>query len=93
LLAAYQGEDIVYVGSVGTGFNETQATMLRKTLDRLKRKRPPLVYDVERKNVVWAQPTIIAEIHYRGWTHDGKLRHASFKGVREVQDNADVYRV
>lgn len=93
LLAAYQGDEIVYVGSVGTGFSEAQAVQLRSTLDRLKRKRPPLVYEGARKNVVWAQPTIIAEIHYRGWTHDGKLRHASFKGVRDVQDNADVCRI
>lgn len=63
------------------------------TLDRLKRKRPSVVDDESRKNVVWVQPTIIAEIHYRGWTHEGKLRHASFKGVRDVQDNADVYRI
>ncbi|MGL4094372.1 non-homologous end-joining DNA ligase [Agrobacterium cavarae] len=93
LLAAYQGDDIVYVGSVGTGFGEAQANKLRATLDGLKRKRPPLVYDGARKNVVWAQPTIIAEIHYRGWTNDGTLRDASFKGVRDVQDNADVYRI
>lgn len=51
------------------------------------------VYMGARKNVVWAQPTIIAEIHYWGWTHDGILRHASFKGVREVQDNAAVYQL
>ncbi|PVE50196.1 non-homologous end-joining DNA ligase [Rhizobium rhizogenes] len=93
LLAAYQGDEIVYAGSVGTGFSEAQAVKLRSTLDRLKRKRPPLVYDGARKNVVWAQPTIIVGIHYRGWTHDGKLRHASFKGVRDVQDNAEVCRV
>lgn len=51
------------------------------------------VYMRARKNVVWAKPTIIAEIPYRGWTHDGKLRHASFKGVREVQDNAAIYQL
>jgi hypothetical protein len=43
-----------------------------------------------RKNVVWLQPTLIAEIEYRAWTDDGKLRHASYKGLREVQDNAEV---
>lgn len=93
LLAAYEGDDIVYVGSVGTGFNKAQANKLRATLDQLKCKRPPLIYDGASSDVVWALPTIIAEIHYRGLTHDGKLRHASFKGVRGVQDNADVYRV
>ncbi|MDP9813970.1 ATP-dependent DNA ligase [Rhizobium tibeticum] len=35
----------------------------------------------------------IAEIEYRAWTHDGKLRHASYKGLREVQDNAAVFNI
>ncbi|WP_083541682.1 hypothetical protein [Sinorhizobium americanum] len=26
---------------------------------------------------------LIAEIEYRAWTQDGKLRHPSFKGIRE----------
>ncbi|WP_107678008.1 non-homologous end-joining DNA ligase [Agrobacterium sp. LAD9] len=93
LLAAYSGDDIVYVGSVGTGFKEAQANKLRTHLDRLQRKRPHVEYAGAKKNTVWAQPTIIAEIEYRGWTHEGKLRHASFKGVRDVQDNAEVFRL
>ncbi|WP_419460501.1 ATP-dependent DNA ligase [Agrobacterium tumefaciens] len=80
LLAAYSCDDLVYVGSVGTGFKEAQANKLRSTLDRLKHKRSPFVYARTRKNVVWAQPTVIAEIGYRGWTHEGKLRHASIQG-------------
>jgi bifunctional non-homologous end joining protein LigD len=45
------------------------------------------------KNLVFAQPTLIAEIDFRGWTHDGSLRHASYKGLREVQDNAAVFDI
>ncbi|MEK1891977.1 MAG: hypothetical protein AAAB20_01535 [Rhizobium sp.] len=40
VLAAREGNDFVYVGSVGTGFNEQSAEQLRTTLDRVKRKRP-----------------------------------------------------
>lgn len=32
------------------------------------------------------------EIEYRAWTHDGKLRHASYKGLRDKQDETEVYR-
>jgi bifunctional non-homologous end joining protein LigD len=43
------------------------------------------------KNLVFTQPTLIAEIEFRGWMHDVNLRHAPYKGLREVQDNAAVY--
>jgi bifunctional non-homologous end joining protein LigD len=57
-------------------------------LDRLKTKRPAVA--VDRQGVVFAQPTLIAEIEYRAWADDGKLRHASYKGLRDVQDNAAI---
>ncbi|MFS2150645.1 non-homologous end-joining DNA ligase [Rhizobium sp. Rhizsp42] len=93
LLAAYDGDSLVYVGNVGTGFKHTQVSDLRSILDKLrwKRKQPPVEYGGARK-VAWVHPTLIAEIEYRAWTSDRKLRHSSFKGLREVQDNADVYR-
>jgi bifunctional non-homologous end joining protein LigD len=62
-------------------------------MDKITRKTPALEYNGQRKAVVWLQPTLIAEIGYRAWTEDGKLRHASYKGLREVQDNATVYKI
>ncbi|UXT53233.1 ATP-dependent DNA ligase (plasmid) [Agrobacterium tumefaciens] len=94
LLAARQGNDLRYVGSVGTGFKEREATQLRKVMDRLvwKRKAPPVSYGGKRR-VTWLQPTLIAEIAYRGWTSDQKLRHSSYKGLREIQDDATVLEI
>ncbi|KQS71602.1 ATP-dependent DNA ligase [Rhizobium sp. Leaf371] len=91
LLAAYRDAALVYVGSVGTGFKESEANELRRMLERLKTKRPPVT--VDKQGVVFTQPTLIADIQYRAWTDDGKLRHASYKGLREVQDNADIYKL
>ncbi|EJZ18450.1 non-homologous end-joining DNA ligase (plasmid) [Rhizobium sp. Pop5] len=91
LLAARKGHDWVYVGSVGTGFNAKDAEVLRSMLDKLKTRRPAV--PLKGKNLVFAQPTLIAEIEFRGWTHDGSLRHASYKGLREVQDNAAVFDI
>ncbi|UFW80051.1 non-homologous end-joining DNA ligase [Rhizobium sp. SU303] len=93
LLAARKGDDLVYVGSVGTGFKESEAWKLRGLMDRIKRKTPAIKYVGRRKNVVWLQPTLIAEIEYRAWTDDGQLRHSSYKGLREVQDNAAIYEM
>lgn len=91
LLAAYSGDQLVYVGSVGTGFSEQSATALRKQLETIKTNRPAM--PIKAKNAVFMLPTLIAEIEYRGWTSENVLRHASFKGLREVQDNAAVYKM
>jgi bifunctional non-homologous end joining protein LigD len=88
LLAARRGYDWAYVG---TGFKEKDAAYLKKTLDTLKTRKP--VVSLKGKNYVFAQPALIAEIEFRGWTDDGNLRHASYKGLREIQDNAAVYQL
>ncbi|NKJ96103.1 ATP-dependent DNA ligase [Rhizobium leguminosarum bv. viciae] len=89
LLAARKGKKLVYVGGVGTGFNERNASELREKLDGLVTSTPAAA--VNRKGAIFVKPKLIAEIEYRAWTDDGKLRHASYKGLREVQDNATVY--
>lgn len=74
MLAARKGNDLVYVGRVGTGFKLRETIKLRKDLDTLKTSKPPV--PVKRKGVVWVQPTLIAEIEYRAWTEDQILRHS-----------------
>ncbi|MBX5239361.1 non-homologous end-joining DNA ligase [Rhizobium sp. NLR22b] len=92
LLAARKGGDLVYVGGVGTGFNERSAAELRQQMDKLIISKPAV--DTGRKrNAVFVDPKLVAEIEYRAWTHDGKLRHASYKGLREQQDDAAVYEL
>ncbi|MEF2552975.1 non-homologous end-joining DNA ligase [Aurantimonas sp. A2-1-M11] len=88
LLAAREGNDLKYVGSVGTGFKGDQVRELKLLLDGMMTERPP--YAPSGKKLVFVQSDLIAEIEYRGWTGDSKLRHASFKGLREAADHADV---
>lgn len=89
LLAARRGSVWISVGAVGTGFKQKDAVELKARLDTLRTKAPAV--PLKGKYLVFAQPTLIAEIEFRGWTDDGNLRHASYKGLREVQDNAAVF--
>jgi bifunctional non-homologous end joining protein LigD len=89
LLAARQGESLVYVGGVGTGFTDKMARDLRKQLAAMPAKEPPV--PLKRKNAVFCEPAFVAEITYTEITSDGKLRHPSFKGLRELADNVDIF--
>lgn len=77
---------------MGTGFNERSAAELREKMDKLIIVKPAV--DTGRKrNAVYIRPELVAEIEYRAWTDDRKLRHASFKGLRESADEATVYEL
>jgi bifunctional non-homologous end joining protein LigD len=91
LLAARKGDGLVYIGSVGTGFKHSEARKLKQQLDQMPIERPPVL--IKGKNIVYARPKLVAEIEFRAWTGDGKLRHASFKGLRDDAEVADVYGV
>ena len=84
LLAAKKDGKLVYVGSVGTGFKHAQAREIRTLLDDMKTDRPAIA--TKGKTLVFVRPELVAEIEYRGWTDDAKLRHASFKGWRDEAD-------
>ncbi len=88
LVACRQGGDLTYVGGVGTGFTEAVARDLRRSLDALRREKPTV--RLKTKGIVWVDPVLVAEVEFRGWTGDGMLRHASYKGLR---DNADAPEV
>ncbi|MGO4621988.1 hypothetical protein AB4Z34_12995 [Ensifer sp. 2YAB10] len=36
-------------------------------------------------------PNLVAEVEFRAWTDDGKLRHASFKRLRAPANIAEVF--
>lgn len=91
LLAARKGNELVYVGSVGTGFTQASGAQLRKQMDALLIPKSAVRVAGSRQANRWIKPQLVAEVAFRAWTDDGKLRHASYKGLREDADEASVY--
>ncbi|MBY3432664.1 ATP-dependent DNA ligase [Rhizobium laguerreae] len=92
LLGARRDGRLVYVGGVGTGFTEKTAKELRQQLDGIRTERPVAGMG-RKKTVIFVEPSLVAEIEFRAWTDDGKLRHASYKGLRDPDDGSDVYEL
>ncbi|WP_429173858.1 hypothetical protein [Ensifer sp. LBL] len=46
-----------------------------------------------RKEAVFIEPVLVADVEYRAWSEDKKLRHPSFKGVKKRGAKTVVYEI
>ena len=97
MLATFEGKALVYVGNVGTGFNDREIDRLLKKLKALERDTPPFkevpkMPRIRKGDVVWVEPKLVAEVEFVEWTHDGHLRAPSYKGLREDKQATEVTR-
>jgi bifunctional non-homologous end joining protein LigD len=75
-----------YAGKVGTGFSSASLREVHDRLLPLAQREPPFVdppRGAEARGVTWLRPVQLAEIEYAELTRDGKVRHASFQGLRD----------
>ncbi|MEY9196658.1 bifunctional non-homologous end joining protein LigD [Sinorhizobium fredii] len=91
LLAARRRGELVYVGGCGTGWTYAESAKLRELLEAIRTDSPAV--NLKRKGAIFVETVLIAEAEYRAWTQDGKLRHPSFKGIRERADDATVFEL
>ena len=77
---------LVCAGKVGTGFTQQSARALRARLEALETPTCPFTpfpAGFRRRGVHWVRPSLSAEVAFSEWTSDGKIRQASFRGLRE----------
>lgn len=91
LLAQREGDALVYKGKVGTGFNEGLLDELAARFEPLRRDDRALeVPKTEARGASWLEPVLVAEIAFAEFTGEGRVRHASFVGLREDKKAEDV---
>src|SRR5215472_2021211 len=95
LLGLHGPEGLVYAGHVGTGFTRQTLEMLTERLAPLRRDTSPFATPLppeHARGAVWAEPVLVVEVAFTGWTREGRMRAASYQGVRLDKDPAEVVR-
>jgi bifunctional non-homologous end joining protein LigD len=93
LLGYYERGKLHYAGRVGTGYSSDLARALRTALDNIAEAKPGLANGLPagaEKGVRWAEPKLVCEVEYRGWTADGLIRQSAFIGLREDRTAEEI---
>jgi bifunctional non-homologous end joining protein LigD len=94
LVGFYAGDDLVFAGKVGTGFDTKLLLELRARLDKLAIDRSPFTRAVglPKLRVHWVKPEVVVQVSFMEWTGHDKLRHPRLIGVRDDKAARDVVR-
>ncbi|RLQ88783.1 DNA ligase D [Notoacmeibacter ruber] len=85
LLGVFDGDDLVYRGRVGSGFDEETMAQLESAMKPLARKTMAFeaVPRAMKRGAHWVTPKLVAEVKFAELTDDGHIRHGVFLGLRK----------
>ena len=94
LVGYYDGDDFVFAGKVGTGFDTQLLKELRERLDRLEIPATPFTKakGLPRLRAHWVKPEIVIDVAFIEWTVHGKLRHSRLLRLRTDKAAREVVR-
>jgi bifunctional non-homologous end joining protein LigD len=74
---------LVYAGKVESGITGPDHRELMRRLKPMIVPRSPLRGMLRRPKTKWTRPGVLVEVAYPNKSADGRLRHPSFKGLRD----------
>ncbi len=96
LLVGYFDEKgaLHYAGKVGTGFDTATLRSLGAALARRERRTSPFTGGTppKERGAHWVTPSLVAQVGFSEWTHDDRLRHPRFLGLRDDKSPRSIRR-
>jgi bifunctional non-homologous end joining protein LigD len=101
-VGVYDDGRLRFSGKVGSGFDARTRRLVRERLAELESETPAFDpapsrdyrgrWGGELKNVRWVKPELVIRAELGGWSRDGMVRQAAFKGIEEGRDPTTVTR-
>jgi bifunctional non-homologous end joining protein LigD len=93
LVGYFEGDDFVFAGKIGTGFDTKMLLDLRGRLDKLEIANSPFTKAKGLpRRAHWVSPRIVVQVAFIEWTVHGKLRHPRLLHIRYDKSPREVVR-
>ena len=92
LMAVPDGDELTYVGRVGSGFTEKDLVDTKLVLSEIEvpTTTVPDIPAADRKGAHWVEPILVGEVTYGVWTNAGRLRMPVWRGWRPDKTPDDI---
>ncbi|HEY8437135.1 MAG TPA: non-homologous end-joining DNA ligase [Candidatus Limnocylindrales bacterium] len=95
LVGVYEEDALRYAGKIGAGFTNSNRDEILAAVAPLAADESPFATPPPRaaaRDAHWLRPELVIRAEFAGWTGDGLVRQAAFKGIELEKDPRRVVR-